>query len=475
MRRWLGLLGVAFLTLWGMAGCDEEYRRGLLCAEGAALACECEDGARGWRVCEAGGQEFGACVCGGASPEDAGEDLTTDVGDDAEPDAEPDVPVERWPKLEAPTELLFGELEVGQRASRRLDLYNVGSAPLHIGSLLVAGDDSFTLCDLGRGVCATAEAELEGATLDPGEVWSLEVWFGPDLASNLRGLIEVRSDDPAGPHTVWLTGDGVIVRRCAVAVASGALQGDAGQRGDSLMARPLDTLFLDASGSYDPESPDGQLGWVEWAVVQRPDGSTSRLEPSEGAASPSLFLDLVGTYRVELRVFDAQGEPGCAPARVVVRVVPDQDVHIQLVWDTPADNDQTDQVGSDLDLHLLHPRGLWNDDLWDCHYRTPAPDWGRQGDPSDDPSLDIDDTDGAGPENINLDSPQALRYRVGVHAFGDNGLGDSVATVRVFLGGTLAFEDTQELRNQFFWEPAVVDWSRLEVLLVDRVSSGFPP
>jgi hypothetical protein len=41
---------------------------------------------------------------------------------------------------------------------------------------------------------------------------------------NLRGLIEVRSDDPAGPHTVWLLGDGVIVRRCAVAVASGANQ-----------------------------------------------------------------------------------------------------------------------------------------------------------------------------------------------------------------------------------------------------------
>jgi hypothetical protein len=96
--------------------------------------------------------------------------------------------------------------------------------------------------------------------------------------------------------------------------------------------------------------------------------------------------------------------------------VPDKDLHIQLVWTTPDDPDETDMTGTDLDLHLRHPdaNGGWNSDAgqFDCYFANKTPDWGAQLDPADNPTLDIDDTNGAGPENINLAHPEAITYDV---------------------------------------------------------------
>ena len=50
---------------------------------------------------------------------------------------------------------------------------------------------------------------------------------------------------------------------------------------------------------------------------------------------------------------------------------------VQLTWHTPADPDETDNFGSDLDLHFLHPNGDWWDIPWDIHWMNLHPDWGR--------------------------------------------------------------------------------------------------
>jgi hypothetical protein len=57
-------------------------------------------------------------------------------------------------------------------------------------------------------------------------------------------------------------------------------------------------------------------------------------------------------------------------------------------------------------------------------------DWGGPG-TADDPHLDIDDTNGFGPENTNIDEPANGTYRVGVHAFSGSGN----VTVRIYCGG----------------------------------------
>ena len=137
----------------------------------------------------------------------------------------------------------------------------------------------------------------------------------------------------------------------------------------------------------------------------------------------------------------------------------------------------------------MHPQGAeWFDRLQDCFFGNPSPDWGNIGELDDNPSLDIDDTDGAGPENINLDNPQdtdALGgvYRVGAHYyrstranFGGEEHGPSLVTMRIYLGGVLAEEMQQELVDtNDFWHVAGISWGAdNRVLQTNRVGEEFP-
>ncbi|MCX7943210.1 MAG: choice-of-anchor D domain-containing protein [Deltaproteobacteria bacterium] len=53
----------------------------------------------------------------------------------------------------------------------------------------------------------------------------------------------------------------------------------------------------------------------------------------------------------------------------------------------------------------------------------------------DNPTLDIDDVEGFGPENINIISPSAGTYRVVVYYFNDQGIGSSDAWVKLYING----------------------------------------
>lgn len=171
----------------------------------------------------------------------------------------------------------------------------------------------------------------------------------------------------------------------------------------------------------------------------------------------------------------------CATAEYTVSVIPDEAIHVELLWDTPGDPDQTDTgayAGADLDLHFLHPDAPsdadapdldddgapdpYFDSLLDCYWLNPHPDWGEiEGtDGRDDPGLDRDDTDGAGPENLNLASPEdGARYEVAVSYRNDHGYGSSYATVRVYIRGGLAWESASvRLVSEDLWSVCTIDW-----------------
>ena len=138
-----------------------------------------------------------------------------------------------------------------------------------------------------------------------------------------------------------------------------------------------------------------------------------------------------------------------------VNVVPDGAVHIELLWDTPADPNQYNTgpaAGSDLDLHFAHPTAAepdldcdgtpdpWFSNPWDAFWFNASPNWGSASSSSDDPGLDLDDTDGAGPENLNLlqlegDVADPVGYPVGVHYWNDHGFGTSYASLHIWLMG----------------------------------------
>jgi hypothetical protein len=100
------------------------------------------------------------------------------------------------------------------------------------------------------------------------------------------------------------------------------------------------------------------------------------------------------------------------------------------------------------------------DPVYDCFWFNPHPDWGEEGVAADDPRLSRDDNDGAGPESIELERPEAgQRYEVAVHVWDDHAYGASRARVRVWVRQALAFEIADvRLIHRDLWSVAWIDW-----------------
>lgn len=275
-------------------------------------------------------------------------------------------------------------------------------------------------------------------------------------------------------------------------------------RSESYNVRPLDVITLDGSPSTDP---GGEVAEWHWTVISRPEGSTAGIverfhdpnHPADGGEPDDVttpeaffFVDLAGEYEFELVVVDNLGQESCEPlatARVTVSAVPDKDLHVQLVWTTPDDPDETDDTGTDVDLHLRHPMadGGWNTDagIYDCYFANKTPDWGVPLDPADNPTLDIDDTNGAGPENINLARPEPVGYDIAALYFrAESALGDpdptiehlSLVSLRIYVRGELLWEQLdKELEHRAdLWHAATVRWCEdlatcPEITTVDEV------
>jgi hypothetical protein len=99
---------------------------------------------------------------------------------------------------------------------------------------------------------------------------------------------------------------------------------------------------------------------------------------------------------------------------------------VQLSWDTGPD--------SDIDLHLLRPNGLMQSNN-DCYYSNcqggTGLEWGAAG-TAGNPVLDVDDTQGYGPENIIIGTgAESGEYRVVVHNF--DGSTATRATIKIYI------------------------------------------
>ena len=226
---------------------------------------------------------------------------------------------------------------------------------------------------------------------------------------------------------------------------------------------PLNRVFLTGENSYDPSG--GTIVAYRWEVIQSPQG----VNPSDydwagqNSQRASFFIQIAGEYVIRLTVTNDSGlESGdTETARVVIRAIPSELLHVQLVWDHPS-NDQ--------DLHLVHVSegGKYCSSNLDCYFAncklsynnvqwfaTHQPGLGPN------PSLDRDDTNGIGPENINIEEPMPGTYRTFVHYY--PGFGGSAAptqnTLRIYLNGTLAFEESRVLTAQEqVWAVADVTW-----------------
>ena len=149
---------------------------------------------------------------------------------------------------------------------------------------------------------------------------------------------------------------------------------------------------------------------------------------------------------------------------------------------------RANEEGDDINICTKHPNDAINDT---CSFQHRNPDWGTEGYENDDPSLDIDNTSGYGPETISLRKPATGKYRVIVRLFADP-LGDvspyspATAYVQIFINGEIKSyydpitgETTDEPismqfdQNRTYWKVADILWdAEKEVEDLDETGDG---
>jgi hypothetical protein len=239
---------------------------------------------------------------------------------------------------------------------------------------------------------------------------------------------------------------------------------------DARLIEPLDDVQLTAQDSR--VSVGGlTITNYHWTITRRPPGSTVRLDTPDGMEPRFVFdntstnaitgLDVAGEYEVRCEVVDSQGTSSVNDGTAIVAfsATPSEAIHLQLVWDAPE---------TDVDLHMVRDSGgmFTRNTANDCYYAnckptntSGAPEWDNtMGRTPGDPTLDVDDVEGYGPENSNISAPVAGRYQALVHYFSDHGRGDTVATMRVYVYGNLVAEYNALLTDGQWWQVGVVEW-----------------
>lgn len=260
---------------------------------------------------------------------------------------------------------------------------------------------------------------------------------------------------------------------------------------DAICPDPIDTTPLTEVTIRGDGEDDGEIvGW-EWELVATP-AASSAAPPEPADEQVTRFMpDVAGEYTLRLTVVDDDGMEGSC--ETLVRAIPGEGFRVELYWN-PPDRSCDTHPGSgcdstDVDLHLLHSAAPgWFDGTYDCYYAncqwTPLPWDSAAG--GDDPRLDLDDTEGFGPENINIDEPAVGHtYQVGVHFFSaDSSDEPAQAYVRIYCG-TIDVSPVYEVgpvairapggSDHDFWRVASVAWDGVRCAVTPRTSASGGP
>lgn len=290
----------------------------------------------------------------------------------------------------------------------------------------------------------------------------------PDNTDSYAGSLFFDSNDPDTPHAqvpMNCTGAAVPTAVARVYSINGQLVS-----GDPPQISPLDDVELTGEDSSASSAGRTIVGY-EWTMVSKPSESTVLLTTPDAEKTSFMFnssghnvrgIDVAGVFVVRLTVTDSEGLDSTNDARVTLSSVPGEDFHIQLAWAHDK---------ADMDLHLIRNNGMpFSQD--DCYYQNckgaNGLDWGSG---NFNPHLDVDDTDGYGPENINIAGPANGNYKVAVHYYSPHSTTVvAPVNVKIFVRGGLRAEYSRQFTacNQF-WEVANVEWPSSLVTPIDTV------
>ncbi len=182
----------------------------------------------------------------------------------------------------------------------------------------------------------------------------------------------------------------------------------------------------------------GTGGVLGAMLVVYQNGNLYPISEAEAGANYSYTIDLIrGGNTIRILVvgnFDPSAQLDIAnilgASDVIELTCITDEIAIRAVMTWQLDN-------SDVDLHLVAPGGkVFSSN--DCFYGNMNPQWGDSASTLDDPMLDIDNTEGYGPETMVLPSPFDGLYTIVIHYYSDHGSGDAPTSVVITLN-----EETQ--------------------------------
>lgn len=319
------------------------------------------------------------------------------------------------PALEiVPASYDFGAMPVGETATTTMMVRSTGSAPVNLTGLEITG----------TGFTGSWDVALP-LSLDPGDEVPVYVEFSPPDIGTFTGALNATGTS-VGTVTAPLNGEGA-GGPIAVCYATPS----------EVEANSESTTWYGAD-SYDTGGRS-IISWT-WTLVSKPGGSGATMPA--GGANRRFSPDLAGTYVAELIVENDLGEVS-EPCTATVEAIPGQDLWVEMYWDASQD---------DMDLHLLRPGASMRSNPGDCYYANTSPDWGVRGDPIDDPSLDLDDIPGTGPENININEPyETGDFEVWVDDYSgstSDAPSNTNVTVNIYIGGVLVYNDTKSCARE---------------------------
>lgn len=328
-----------------------------------------------------------------------------------------------------PVTLDFGDVALDALASDIVTITNLGDAPLTLGTTEQAGAGAFRL----------ATRDPSGTVLLPGGSLPVLVEYTAQQTGGDSGTWTVRSDDGDEPEvTVDFQANGGGEFDYPEAVITGC----------PATADVTDPVAVTLSGAMSSAPGGGPLDYA-WSLVrplQTVDPSHAPMPVDE--VETTFVIDAAGIWEVALTVTDDMGVSS-VPAKCIVDATPLDDIYVELTWEGPT---------ADLDVHLARDGAPFFDTPDDVSYCNPTPDWGLEGDPSDDPALARDDDDGWGPEVITLPRANDGTYLVRVHHFDDGDDGSVTATAVIYVNGVRQIETSAVLARNAVWEVGQVNW-----------------
>lgn len=324
-----------------------------------------------------------------------------------------------------PNPIDFGGVPIGYDPIKAVSVINTGATATQVDRVVVSPDN--TNFRATPGSASAGSATIPG-TIGSGQRAPVRVAF----MSTAEGV-------ETAEFQVWLTGVDEPLRIPIRAEGRDEPCGDLCEAPKAICP-PDERVLVNQRHPLPGEAFNaaGDEMSCTWRIVNKPFGSREQPTP-ENSCDTEFQPDMVGDYILEMAVVDEQGKFNSCQTRLTA--IPHGGLWVEMFW----------EKASDVDLHFLHPNrdplvssNWWSDD--DCYYGGRNRAWDGGGDAS--ASLDRDDTQNTGPENVRINRPViGHRYAVGVHWFRNAGHATTWVTTNIYCGGVIVGSDTFDMNT----------------------------